>query len=157
MISNAKGRIKNFRFRPTLLVIPEDDYFYQDLSACNDKPIIDMNNANHNKNQQTSVSIAGRDKKIIGTPIVVRKEMSTEINIDHLIQSSRVYCNGDIQKDLQNIKRTDCSSNKADNTKVSLSRVPTTDNHKSEFRHKLESIEEAKQGRLPPRSQFPNK
>jgi hypothetical protein len=28
LITNAKGRIRNFRFKPTLLVIPEDDYFY---------------------------------------------------------------------------------------------------------------------------------
>jgi len=33
MIASAKGRIANFRFKPTLLVIPEDDYFYQDSES----------------------------------------------------------------------------------------------------------------------------
>ncbi|XP_035206490.1 uncharacterized protein LOC118181445 [Stegodyphus dumicola] len=31
MISAAKNRLNSFRYRPTLLVIPEDDYFYQDF------------------------------------------------------------------------------------------------------------------------------
>ncbi|PRD32167.1 UNVERIFIED_CONTAM: hypothetical protein NCL1_21324 [Trichonephila clavipes] len=31
MIAAAKNRLNSFRYRPTLLVIPEDDYFYQDF------------------------------------------------------------------------------------------------------------------------------
>lgn len=31
MISAAKNRLNSFRYKPTLLVIPEDDYFYQDF------------------------------------------------------------------------------------------------------------------------------
>lgn len=31
MITAAKTRLNNFRYKPTLLVIPEDDYFYQDF------------------------------------------------------------------------------------------------------------------------------
>lgn len=31
MISAAKSRLNSFRYKPTLLVIPEDDYFYQDF------------------------------------------------------------------------------------------------------------------------------
>ncbi|XP_054709290.1 uncharacterized protein LOC129218997 [Uloborus diversus] len=31
MIAAAKNRLNSFRYKPTLLVIPEDDYFYQDF------------------------------------------------------------------------------------------------------------------------------
>lgn len=64
MISAAKNRLNSFRYRPTLLVIPEDDYFYQDFKER------DMDGASNRK----SSSFRGKFSSKKGqTPTLAKK------------------------------------------------------------------------------------
>ncbi|RWS09266.1 uncharacterized protein B4U79_14018 [Dinothrombium tinctorium] len=72
MIAAAKNRIKNFRFKPTLRDIPEDDYFYQDTNQKKDK----TKNAGYESLTSTPVPPPRqlRPKRNSGTPIPERRE-----------------------------------------------------------------------------------
>ncbi|GBM16568.1 hypothetical protein AVEN_223500-1 [Araneus ventricosus] len=65
MITAAKNRLNSFRYKPTLLVIPEDDYFYQDFKER------DIEGSSNRKSSFRKFSV----KTNTNTPAVAKKKI----------------------------------------------------------------------------------
>jgi hypothetical protein len=95
LITSAKGRIRNFRFKPTLLVIPEDDYFYSSDIKCTKKD----QNINSDLSDQMPIPPPrhGRGKRN-PTPIAHRKEsvITNTTFSNPMSQINETICESDI-------------------------------------------------------------